>query len=144
MLTLNLPGKCIYSDFENIIVKFQKKEMSLDEMEACEQFKEKKRVYYISDIIATSRILSIMRVFNIVPAILVVLIILLPYGEILLTSNINLDRIIKILWFVLYVTEIIIIIIRIKSKVGTFLINLHPDYKDVSFRSILYLYYFKK
>ena len=141
---LKLPEKCIYSDFDNIVIQFKEEKMTLDEMICSEQFKYKKQKYYMSDILTTRRILSVMRIFSILPTLLIALILFLPLGKILFSTEVDIDWIVSILWYVLYFIEIVAIVLRIKSDIGICLKKLHPDYTDNSINSILYFHYFKK
>ena len=72
---LNLPEKCIYSDFDNIVVQFKEKKITLEEMLCSEQFKYKKQKFCMSDILTTRHILSVMRIFSILPTLLIALIV---------------------------------------------------------------------
>ena len=141
---LNLPEKCIYSDFDNIVVQFKEKKITLEEMLCSEQFKYKKQKFCMSDILTTRHILSVMRIFSILPTLLIALIVFLPLGKILFSTEIDIDWIVSILWYILYFVEIVAIVLRIKSDIGICLIKLHPDYINNSISSILYFHYFKK
>ena len=102
----------------------------------------------MSDILKADRWLSLMRVFSILPFCLAVIITVLSlplFADAILVPDLNVYGLVNnIIWPLLYMTEVIVYILRYNCKAIQILICLHPEYRNNSFSSLLFFRYLKK
>jgi hypothetical protein len=142
--SLRRPRLCIYKDFENILIKLKRKNNSLSELSSCVQFEDDDKKYNVANIYFTYKVLTILRIVSMIPFFLLWLIILIPVGSELYKDEVNIQLIMSILWYVFYFIEIIVLFLRYKSNVWTYLINMHPAYKNYDSLDIFICKYFLK
>jgi hypothetical protein len=143
--SLRRPRLCIYKDFEKIVIKLKKKNNSLNELSSCVQFVDDDKEYNVANVYSTYKLLIILRKISMIPFILLWLIVIIPAGSELYKSDINIPLIMSCLWSLLFFVELLVIILRYKSHVWIYLINLHPAYKRYDSHEIfMCLYFWKK
>ena len=134
------PERCIYKDYEDIIIKMPSIKMKLHTLLA-----HKMNVYTMTEILRAVYWLSLMRVLSILSFILVLLIISITTLDNLFISDLNIDDLVTtVIWPILYGMEIIVLVLRLKSKAIRILKCFHPLYADISLYSIFSFKYIKK
>ena len=139
------PERCIYQDFGDLKLALPYRKMTLSTLLSCTLFRQQKRRYTLKDILRAGHWLSVMRAFSILSFMLVLLIIFLPAFDKLFVSGLNVgDLVNDVICPTLYGVEVIVFVLRLRSKAIRILKRLHPQYEDISLYSILIFKYIKK
>lgn len=147
---LNSVGKCIFSDYNNIIIK----NMNGSKQKIKEFFNNKLKGFHGEEIPLIT-IFNAYRYLNYIKVISYIIILssllfvfplqLLHFFKIeIFNDNLNVSATIENLWFIVFVLDVILIFTRIVTKPCFILHALHPNYKNIpTALIIIYLYVIK-